>query len=432
MKFVMSLLSTILLTLSLSAEAKETQVVCQNDSSVVVHSKIYYPVNKIDIYEDYMTNPRELENIRLHLSASPRIDSITIHSYASPEGRYSFNKWLAEERGKTAKRYILSLVPKYRNFNDSIIRISPTAENWAGMREEVVKYYHRADREKVLEIIDKRGVSDAHRKNMLKLLDDGESWRYILKHIMPQLRYATWISVWRPVGKAIATPELTTLKMDAPVLTPPVTVVPQFKLPEVVKKEEKDTKTILALKTNLLYDAVSWLNYSIEVPFGGDKFSALFYHQFPWWTWGENNNKYCVRFLGIGGEGRWWIKPEPREETEKLKKRDRLVGHFVGVYGESGKYDFERKEDICYQGEYWSVGLSYGYSMPISKWLNLELSLSGGYASIAHRGYYPSPDYSILWRDYDKIGRWHYLGLTKAQVTLVVPIRVTVKKGGRQ
>ncbi|MBR5822936.1 MAG: hypothetical protein IKY67_02195, partial [Paludibacteraceae bacterium] len=130
------LLSTILLITSLSASAKDSQIACQNDSSVVVHSKIYYPVNKIDIYEDYMNNPKELESIKLHLAASPRIDSITIYSYASPEGRYSFNKWLAEERGKTAKRYILSLVPKFRDFNDSIIRISPTAENWEGLREE--------------------------------------------------------------------------------------------------------------------------------------------------------------------------------------------------------------------------------------------------------------------------------------------------------
>ena len=74
--------------------------------------------------------------------------------------------------------------------------------------------------------------------------------------------------------------------------------------------------------------------------------------------------------------------------------------------------------------------MSYGYSMPIGRYLNLEFSISAGYASIAHRGYTPSSDYNILWRDYEKIGRWHYLGITKAQVSLVIPITIKVKKGG--
>ena len=400
-----------------------------SDTTVVVRSKIYYPINKVKIYEDYMNNPSELELIKRHLAASPRIDSITIHSYASPEGPYYFNQWLAEERGKTAKRYILKHIPDFRRLPDTLVRVAPTAENWEGLREEVVNNYMLDDKNEVLEILDMQGVSDARRKSILRRLNNGKPWRYILKNLMPHLRYATWVSVWQPVGEVIPTQSPALLPLSEFVELKPIVVKPRiFVLPKPV--EALDSKTILALKTNLLYDALSWGNYSIEVPFYGDRFSVLYYHQFPWWRWGENNNKYCVRFLSIGGEGRWWFKPQPRPETEKLKKRDRLVGHFLGAYCESGKYDFERRRDICYQGEFWSVGLSYGYSMPISRWLNLELSVSAGYASIAHRGYTPSPDYSILWRDYEKVGRWHYFGLTKAQVSLVLPIRITVKKGG--
>ena len=70
--------------------------------------------------------------------------------------------------------------------------------------------------------------------------------------------------------------------------------------------------------------------------------------------------------------------------------------------------------------------------MPIGKRLNLELSVSAGYASIAYRGYTPSEDYEILWRDPEKVGRWHYFGPTKAQVSLVLPFIVKVKKGGME
>ena len=429
MRIVLLYILTMFITMSLSANDGDSIGMQYADTSTVeVHSKIYYPVNKVDIYENYMTNRKQLDYIKRHLAVSPRIDSITIHSFASPDGRYSFNKWLAEERGKTAKRYILSNIPEYRHFPDSLVKIAPIAENWAGMREEIEKNYQLADREEVLAIIDKPGVSDEERKKLLKGLNRGESWVYILKNIMPQLRYATWVSVWQPVGEVTPAPPVSQLPIGehafAPLELEPVT------FPLIVPKIEYDTKTILALKSNLLYDALSWVNYSIEVPFCGDKFSALYYHQFPWWRWGEGNNKYCIRFLSIGGEGRWWFKPQPRPATETRRKRDCLVGHFVGAYCESGKYDFERRRDICYQGEFWSVGLSYGYSMPIGRYLNLEFSVSAGYASIAHRGYTPSSDYNILWRDYEKIGRWHYLGITKAQVSLVIPITIKVKKGG--
>lgn len=193
-------------------------------------------------------------------------------------------------------------------------------------------------------------------------------------------------------------------------------------------------KTIFALKSNLLYDALSLVNFSIEVPFS-KHFSLLYYHQFPWWRWGEANNEYCLRFLSIGGEARWWFLPKPKPQSEKRISRDKLVGHFFGIYSESGLWDFEHRRDICHQGEFWSVGLSYGYAMPIGRRLNLEFSLSAGYASIPYRGYFPSDDYEILWRDPSEVGTWHYFGLTKAQISLVIPItshKLKAKKGGER
>jgi hypothetical protein len=68
--------------------------------------------------------------------------------------------------------------------------------------------------------------------------------------------------------------------------------------------------------------------------------------------------------------------------------------------------------------------------MPLGRRLNMEFSLSLGYASIAYRGYTPSENYEILWRDPAKQGRWHYFGPTKVQVSLVYPILLTTKKKG--
>ena len=388
--------------------------------------RIYYPVGKTELYEDYMSNTQTLYQIQKYLEKSPQIDSITIYSYASPEGSYALNKRLASERGKTAKQYLLKHIPVDRHLPDSLFIIDPTAENWEGLREKVFYHYPLADKEEVLSIIDRDDITDEHRKTLLKRLNRGKSWQYILKHLMPELRYATWVAVWQRIKvDRLIEPEAR-IRMDYHI--PPMPKLKHIPMPAPVIEEE-DTKTILALKTNLLYDAVSWLNFSVEVPIK-DRYSILYYHQFPWWTWGKNNNEYCMRFLSIGAEARWWFKPMPREATDTRIKRDKLMGHFLGVYAESGKWDFERKRDICYQGDHWSAGLSYGYAMPIGKRLNLEFSISAGYASIPYRGYTPSEDYEILWRDPEKVGTWHYFGPTKAQISLVLPFIIKYKKGG--
>ena len=77
--------------------------ISSDTASVVMRFRIFYPVSKTELHEDYMDNANTLHRIQKYLEKSPRIDSITIYSYASPEGSYRFNKYLAAERGKTAK-----------------------------------------------------------------------------------------------------------------------------------------------------------------------------------------------------------------------------------------------------------------------------------------------------------------------------------------
>lgn len=380
---------------------------------------LYYYCDRIDLQEDYLDNALQMARIRDILARSPRIDSIAIYAYASPEGAPHRNDWLARRRAEVARDFILANLP-----NDSVllpqnIILHPMGENWDGLYEELDANYHLMNRDRVMKIM-RADIPTETKKWRLKQLDNGFTYNWIIRHHMPALRVATWLCVYQPIPEFVADtmPDISVEMPTLPELEPlPVT--------EVSRKK----KTILALKTNLLYDALSLVNYSIELPIG-ERFSALWYHQFPWWTWGQADNQYCIRFLSIGGEGRWWFKPMPRPQMGKSVQRDRLMGHFVGLYAESGKWDFEWGRDICHQGEHWSVGLSYGYSMPLGRCLNMEFSLSLGYASIAYRGYTPSENYEILWRDPAKQGRWHYFGPTKVQVSLVYPILLTTKKKG--
>jgi hypothetical protein len=184
----------------------------------------------------------------------------------------------------------------------------------------------------------------------------------------------------------------------------------------VVPSYTRDT-LVIAAKTNLLYDAITALNFELEVPIG-NHWSVAVEDVFPWW---EKGNKYCLQMWEMGAEARYWFR---RNEY----KAEKLRGHFVGVYGMSSKFDFQNDYDICYQGEYWSAGLTYGYSLPVSKHLNMEFTLSVGYANINYQHYIPTDDFSLLVRDDTQAGKLHYIGPTKAEISLVIPIRATVGK----
>lgn len=388
------------------------------DSTVVQKFRISYPVNDTELHPDYLDNSSALETIKRYFATSPRIDSIVIFSYASPEGSYRLNRRLALERGERARRYLLENMASFRDFPDSLIIVKPVAENWDGLLDMVNRYYPYSDKQDVINLLTREDISADKKKDHLKQLNGGRPWRYIKAKILPHLRHATWVAEWVYVPYTpVNVPAVEAIRSEA------VTGVHPISLPtnghHVVQPPlQVERKTIVALKTNLLYDLLSWTNFSVEVPFCKDRMSLLYYHQFPWWTWGQADNEFCTRFLSVGAEARWWFRTSGC-----------LNGHFLGAYAESGKYDFEYQRSFCYQGDFYSAGLSYGYAMPIGKHLNLEFSISAGYASIAYRGYTPSEDYEILWSDSNKVGRIHYFGSTKAQVSLVIPIKVKTKGG---
>jgi hypothetical protein len=374
---------------------------------------LYYYCDRIDIDRDYLDNAEQIFRIKNILMHATRIDSITIYSYASPEGPLKRNIWLSEKRALAAREFILENLPDSTVLSPDNIRLRPMGENWDGLVAELEANYHLPNRDRVLKIV-RANIPSETKKWRLKRLDNNYTYSWIIRKHMPRLRMATWVCVHAPLKELVIDFENDSIKF-------PRSIKP---LDLKVPVDSSKRKTIFALKTNLLYDVLSFANFSVEVPIG-KKYSVLYYHQFPWWRWGAAKNEHCVRFLSIGAEGRWWFKPAYRN------RRDKLTGHFVGIYAESGKWDFQWDRNICHQGEHWSAGLSYGYSMPLGKYFNLEFSVSVGYASIPYRKYIPSEDYEILWRDPDNHGTWSYIGPTKAQVSLVLPITVkTGKKGG--
>lgn len=369
---------------------------------------------------------------------------LRVVSGASPEGSAAQNARLSEGRARSIRSYLCKYLPA----GDSLpLEVVSRGVDWQGLaalvaasdmpsRAEVLDILHNTP-----EWIVRNGVVVDGRKRQLGMLHGGRPWRYMEEHFFPELRGCgvelLCVSVPAPCPEPAAPAEILFPEPEeepAPAVTPPAEPAqPAVPEPEpepvatIAPTPEYDRRTFLALKSNLLYDAVTVLNFSVEVPFN-ERFSLLYEQHTPWWL--SDNNRFCVEFLSFGGEFRWWFSPRPRPAEGRRVKRDALMGHFVGVYGMGGKFDLQLNRTFCYQGEFFSAGLTYGYALPIGRRLNMEFSVSLGYARIPHRHYIPTDDWQELVRDPHKSGTWNYFGPTRVGVSLVVPLLMRCKKGG--
>lgn len=397
--------------------------------------QLLYRLDEVSIDRSYLSNKDNIAKIVDHLQRSERIDSIAIYAYASPEGVYEHNLMLARRRAEAAKRFILSNLPDDKKQNPPHIILHPVAENWAGLRLAVEQNYHRADREKVLAIIDDPTISDDTREWRLKNRLSPESWNYIRRNLLPELRLATWVCVWQALPEQ-PEPEQPLERQDV-AITPaqaPVITLPQ---PPVTLHDTvvtKFPKTVFALKTNLLYDAVTALNLSLEVPLVyGLSLNTDF--AFPWWNAGPYGNKYAMQVLSAGAQLRWWFAPQPKYWNDTkvrngfFRQRDALTGHFAALGASAGKFDIQWGRNFgCYQCYFKEISISYGYSFPVSKHLNMEFELSMGYMGIDFQHYIPTDNWEVLLKDNNKAGTLHYWGPTRLQVSLVYPILVKRRK----
>lgn len=371
--------------------------------------QVYYPLSRTHIQEDYLDNAERIAALRHFLQQAPQIDSLVIYAYSSPEGSYAFNERLSRQRGERAKQYLRSLLPKGYSLPDSLIILSPQSENWDGLRREVVNNYPHDDKEALLAILDS-DLSPTEKEVRLKQVSNGEAWRYLLKHYMPRLRYATWSA------RLTTARQLPPLQMPRFSFTSPSSSQPDVYVAMYQGGEPKLFP--LAFKTNLLYDAVTALNVEVEVPIG-KQWSVAVENLFPWWNKG---NKYCFQLWEMGAEGRYWFR--------RTYDRKYLTGAFAGAYLMSGIYDLQNDRKFNYQGEFWSAGVTVGYAYKISRLFNLELSAAIGYLNTHYQHYYPTADYDILVRNKYKFGKYNYVGPTKLKVALVMPIEWNFQKRG--
>lgn len=405
--------------------------------------RIHYRWDKSYIDTTYMSNAEQLRSLDSLLGEIQSIDSLYIVSSASPEGNIWYNAKLSKLRGEALHKQLSVLLKGADLGNVSVIPLGSNFDEFIQRLKSSTKLPYKSEVIAEFENHPKDNPDDIYKRIMV--LRGGVPYAYIKRNILKEMRYAEVVIFSRgeeilPEEEKSVEPEVTEPKDSVVTPVPVVPVEPEKKEEpapqEVTEPVDTTAKDVAeepisqpsdsiggdskkrvhwypAIKTNLLYDAVTAANVEVEFPVG-KKFSIAVEDVFPWWNWGTNGKKYCFQVWEMGVEPRWWFK--------RTDKRDYLSGHFAGVYGMSGKYDLQWDTKSCYQGELWSAGLTYGYALPICRWLNMEFSISAGYLHSDYRHYQPDPAYEHLYRDKYKVGKISWFGPTKAKISLVVPI----------
>ncbi len=151
---------------------------------------VNFPVNRTEMYPNYMNNPIELAKITNTIDSVKNdpditITSIFIKGFASPEGSYANNVRLATGRTATLKDYVESLY----HFGPDFIKTASEPEDWEGLRETIEKST-LINRQAILDVIDSDLEPDA--KDRKLKVDFPVDYAYILANIYPWLRHSDY------------------------------------------------------------------------------------------------------------------------------------------------------------------------------------------------------------------------------------------------
>lgn len=390
----------------------------ENDEQIIV--TIYYRWDKDNLDKTYITNAQTLSQVDslLHLKSADYIDSLRIVAYASPEGPPDYNKRLSQRRANTLKNYLLSTYPRLRE--EQIVTVA-RGENWDGFRRMAQADPNLPMKEQVLSIINNPSITDLQRQSQIAKLDGGRLYKnYILPNYYRYLRTgASLFLVYKPV-----TPDFEPIEVVITEPEPePILIIKPKPIPV--------TKYPLALRTNLLYDAIGAINLGIEIPIK-EHWSLIIDGAYSYWR--SPKNLYALQTLEYGMEARYWFGVSESRKAKNSNWAKPLKGWNVGVYGRYWqRYDAQWIDG--YQGDdTWSAGLTAGYAFPIGKQLAFEASIGAGWISTSEYRHYHQPEYDengkyhLMWQE---TGIWSGLSITKVRFSLVWLIEFR-KKGGRK
>ena len=155
---------------------------------------VTYELDSISLKPLKFNNPRELAKIYSDIEKVTRdslltITKVSIHGFASPEGRFDHNTYLARERAKTLLEWVKN------ECADKKVKVGEfasdfTPENWEGFIDSLNNHPELAHRDEILAIA-KSDMEPDQRDAAIKKKYP-QQYRYALKNWYPYLRHADY------------------------------------------------------------------------------------------------------------------------------------------------------------------------------------------------------------------------------------------------
>ena len=147
---------------------------------------IEFPVNKTQLNDKFRGNAAELNKIKESLEgvrSNKEIEDciVRITGHASPEGKYSVNERLANDRTQAVRDYVLSQF----SFPDNTVVATSDAENWPGLRS-YVEDSKLKNKQAILDIIDSDLAPDTKEQRIRSKYPT--QWNTLKKECLPLLR----------------------------------------------------------------------------------------------------------------------------------------------------------------------------------------------------------------------------------------------------
>lgn len=387
-----------------------------NDTLVML-----FKVAKSNIIPQFYENSRTLAQIQqlnakinnknaklnnINLPISYEFAGISIQGTASPEGARWFNENLAKSRAASIEKYL---------------------NRQLGIQGQITIEPHK--------VYEMEEVSNMH---------PGKNYNELYKNIYPQLRSS------RLILKYTRTYEREPIAKDSPYFAQAQAKMAQPAQPaqahltqahqtlahqaqtqqtqtnqtqahqtriqrkaDVPQTEEAETgakRDRLALKTNLLYDAIITPNIGLEYVIG-KKTSVAGNWMYAWWK--KDSRAWYHRVYGGDIELRRWFGQKLFSNSETITP---FEGWHLGIYGQIAQYDFEwgEKGNLTYKWSY-GGGIAAGWSKAVGKRVRMDFTLGLGYFTGEYEVYRPL-DACYVWQA-TRQRRW--FGPTKAEIALV-------------
>lgn len=331
---------------------------------------------------------------------------------ASPEGSIARNQTLSEQRLEALEQYVRSRIA----IPDSVVDRCAGFIAWDLLADlvEQSEMPYKAEAVDVIKNVpeftyDDRGALVDSRKKHLMDLRGGRSWHYMARHFFSQIRNASAVivTVWEKEQPEPVEPEETVTAPE------PVTETVTEEVTETVVTVDEGTPFYMDIRTNMLYDAALVPNIGVDF-YVGRNMSVGGNWMYGWWS-KESKHRYW-RVYGGDVNVRWWFGRQAHEKP--------LTGHHIGVYGQVVTYDFEfggkgymggKPGGNLWERCNWGAGVEYGFSLPVSRHLNIDFSLGVGYLGGKYYKYTPVDGHYVWGATRNR--RW--FGPTKAEISLV-------------